>query len=494
MLTRQKHSVLDPQASQHAVPVYQTRVEHEHALGDIGNENEGSWYLPDTRISNFNSNCGIQNDTSYHSENYYQSKAFRQWRMEIPRSHTYSFGTSVNTGNTDLTSSKPEEYRNCTDIEFQSEQLSDMSNMKYENQCNPLFSSNQFKSNEFGLRAYKGEPLLSYDSNFTHPSALKPMSKMKPVEDGGNRPIQGPNPPNLLDPTTSPDFLANDSYFPSVVNQFSQEQQENLNSLSFQSNVSHSTQLAGLEETIPFDKFGRPTVNQNNIDMLNDISGFETDHKHRKFLVPFENGIIFPLGEGGRELLRACLIFKGCKGGKLQGASVADLLRLANEWALWKVALRIRIERISGELCHTHEAFVKFKSLQSHYRKFFRREHMEAERDTSGKIVRIRFEEPKFLTLGKEGRESLRAQLRRLHDRNSKEMNVILDQNGFKYSELRNATVMQLVKMARVCGLWGEVVAACRRQEEKKENKNSRKRSSFYPNRSQEIRRPISSI
>jgi hypothetical protein len=48
--------------------------------------------------------------------------------------------------------------------------------------------------------------------------------------------------------------------------------------------------------------------------------------------VEYERGVSFPLGEGGRELLRACLNVKGCKGRRLQGASVPVLLKLAYDW------------------------------------------------------------------------------------------------------------------------------------------------------------------
>lgn len=46
----------------------------------------------------------------------------------------------------------------------------------------------------------------------------------------------------------------------------------------------------------------------------------------------YKEGVNFPLGEGGRELLRACLNTKGCKGRRLQGASVPVLLKLAKDW------------------------------------------------------------------------------------------------------------------------------------------------------------------
>lgn len=49
-------------------------------------------------------------------------------------------------------------------------------------------------------------------------------------------------------------------------------------------------------------------------------------------MVEYKDDLSFPLGEGGRELLRACLNAKGCKGRQLQGASVPMLLQLANDW------------------------------------------------------------------------------------------------------------------------------------------------------------------
>lgn len=79
--------------------------------------------------------------------------------------------------------------------------------------------------------------------------------------------------------------------------------------------------------------------------------------------------------------------------------------------------------------------------------------------------------ENRKITLGKEGREALRALLRRLHDKHATKMDELLERNGFKYSELRNATVQQLSRMAFVCNLWDQVVHACRRQEEKRESR-----------------------
>lgn len=50
----------------------------------------------------------------------------------------------------------------------------------------------------------------------------------------------------------------------------------------------------------------------------------------------------------------------------------------------------------------------------------------------------------------------------------------LLNLHGFKYSELRNATVQQLSRMAFVCNLWDQVVHACRKQEEKRDCRSFR--------------------
>eukprot|EP01053_Blabericola_migrator_P005471 Blabericola_migrator_1__5470@NODE_2796_length_2342_cov_132_747253_g1752_i0_p1_GENE_NODE_2796_length_2342_cov_132_747253_g1752_i0NODE_2796_length_2342_cov_132_747253_g1752_i0_p1_ORF_typecomplete_len733_score163_39_NODE_2796_length_2342_cov_132_747253_g1752_i01422283 len=216
----------------------------------------------------------------------------------------------------------------------------------------------------------------------------------------------------------------------------------------------------------------RPDLSQVTLDELNDISCFKNDERYKKLIVEYQEGISFPLGEGGRELLRACLNVKGCKGRQLQGASVPALLALAKAWGLWDVALRIKVERSCGQLCPQHDAFVKFKANQSQMRKYVKKEYMVTERDHQGCLSGIIYDERRKITLGKEGRESLRTQLRRLHDKHAGKMDDLLEKHGFKYSELRNATVQQLSRMAYVCNLWDKVVAACRKQEEKRDGRN----------------------
>eukprot|EP01054_Gregarina_sp_Poly1_P000449 Gregarina_sp_Poly_1__448@NODE_1108_length_5078_cov_259_161046_g768_i0_p1_GENE_NODE_1108_length_5078_cov_259_161046_g768_i0NODE_1108_length_5078_cov_259_161046_g768_i0_p1_ORF_typecomplete_len902_score132_62_NODE_1108_length_5078_cov_259_161046_g768_i09403645 len=223
---------------------------------------------------------------------------------------------------------------------------------------------------------------------------------------------------------------------------------------------------------IGYDHAHRPDLSQQTLEELNDISCFKNDEKYKKLIVDYSEGISFPLGEGGRELLRACLNVKGCKGRQLQGASVPALLALAKTWGLWDVAIRIKVERSSGQLCPQHDAFVKFKANQSQMRKYVKKEYMVTERDNQGCLSGIIYDERRKITLGKEGRESLRTQLRRLHDKHAGKMDDLLEKHGFKYSELRNATVQQLSRMAYVCNLWDKVVAACRKQEEKRDGRN----------------------
>ncbi|EZG84063.1 hypothetical protein GNI_013380 [Gregarina niphandrodes] len=220
----------------------------------------------------------------------------------------------------------------------------------------------------------------------------------------------------------------------------------------------------------------RPELTEEMVVELNDISQFRKDDRFARFIVPYQDKVSFPLGEGGRELLRACLNVKGCKGRQLQGASVPVLLQLAYQWDLWDVALRIKVERQTGQLSPAHEAFVRFKATQSQLRKYVRKEYMVTERDPTGKISRILYDENRKIKLGKDGREALRAKLRRLHDKHATRMDELLAKHGFKYSELRNATVQQLSRMAFVCNLWDQVVSACRSQEEKRDGKGSVKK------------------
>eukprot|EP01068_Selenidium_serpulae_P005241 Selendium_serpulae@DN3933_c0_g1_i1.p1 len=217
----------------------------------------------------------------------------------------------------------------------------------------------------------------------------------------------------------------------------------------------------------------RPSVEEKTLNELCEISHLHNNEKFQSLFVDYTEGVSFPLGEGGRELLRACLNAKGCKGRQLQGASVPQLLTLAHNWGMWNIALRIKIERATGGFCKHHKDFVQFKASQSQLRKYLKREQMTTDRDADGKITSIQFEEMKYLTLGKEGREKLRAQLRRMHDKDAQHMDRLLESHSFKYSELRNATVPSLLKMANICGMWNEVVQACRDQEAKREQRHS---------------------
>lgn len=217
----------------------------------------------------------------------------------------------------------------------------------------------------------------------------------------------------------------------------------------------------------------RPSVEEKTLAELCEISHLHNNEKFQSLFVDYTEGVTFPLGEGGRELLRACLNAKGCKGRQLQGASVPQLLTLAHNWGMWNIALRIKIERATGGFCKHHKDFVQFKASQSQLRKYLKREQMATDRDADGKITSIQFEEMKYLTLGKEGREKLRAQLRRMHDKDAQHMDRLLESHSFKYSELRNATVPSLLKMANICGMWPEVVQACRDQEAKREQRHS---------------------
>ena len=219
----------------------------------------------------------------------------------------------------------------------------------------------------------------------------------------------------------------------------------------------------------------RPELDAATVERLNDISEFLNNKRYSSLLIKYSPLASFQLGEGGRELLRACLNLRGCKGKQLQGASVPVLLELAYKWNLWNVALRVHIERTTNEFCYWHDAFVKFKAEQSQMRKYVRREYMVTERDRNGRISSIIYEENRRIILGKEGREALRTQLRRMHEKYPVLMDEVLERHGFRYAELRNATVHQLSRMAFICNLWDKVVHACRNQEEKNESLKKRR-------------------
>jgi len=239
------------------------------------------------------------------------------------------------------------------------------------------------------------------------------------------------------------------------------------------------------------DRKGRPVLSSVVVDRLNNLTDVVLPEEVSDIIVQYTEGISFALGEGGRELLRACLNAKGCKGKELQGAAVPALLKLAHERDIWNVALRIRAERASGKYSPDHEAFIRFKASQSQQRKNVKKEYMRTERDPeSGLIDNIVFDGRKKITLGKEGREILRQLLRQLHHQQPEEVDKKLEQYGFRYSELRNATVQQLVQMAHVCGLWTNVIKACREQEaarsrkKKKGDDSNDSEPSFSPERS----------
>lgn len=91
-------------------------------------------------------------------------------------------------------------------------------------------------------------------------------------------------------------------------------------------------ELKGLKNSKDGVSAPRPELNEQHVNELNDITEFRQDERALKHIVDYHENISFALGEGGRELLRACLNVKGCKGRQLQGASVPSLLSLAKTW------------------------------------------------------------------------------------------------------------------------------------------------------------------
>eukprot|EP00922_Rhytidocystis_sp_ex-Travisia-forbesii_P006386 GHVS01009241.1.p1 GENE.GHVS01009241.1~~GHVS01009241.1.p1 ORF type:complete len:451 (+),score=123.88 GHVS01009241.1:271-1623(+) len=118
----------------------------------------------------------------------------------------------------------------------------------------------------------------------------------------------------------------------------------------------------------------RPSVTLATVKELSNLNVFKSKGSTAAMLNPYRKNMLFGLGDGGRELLRACLNAVGCKGRGLQGASVPQLLEMAHDWDLWNVALRIKVERATRQLCAKHKEFVAFKSQQGQNRKHTRRD------------------------------------------------------------------------------------------------------------------------
>ena len=208
--------------------------------------------------------------------------------------------------------------------------------------------------------------------------------------------------------------------------------------------------------------YERPNVTLTQCEELNNLDNLYDYPKARPLIelllkeYPHTSGC--PLGEGGREMLRACLMLKGCKGKLMAGANRAALMLFAQEKGLQMLAIRLRVERQMGAgVSPLHRKFIKFKSMQTKIRKLTKKQQMKAVMDQNGRLD-VTFDDMKHLTIGKHGRDRIRRLIRKQHSNNPQNLQGALSRHGFDYQDLRNATVSQLLKMAHVCGLWHVVV------------------------------------
>ncbi|CEM09056.1 unnamed protein product [Vitrella brassicaformis CCMP3155] len=179
----------------------------------------------------------------------------------------------------------------------------------------------------------------------------------------------------------------------------------------------------------------------------------------------FYDGISFSLGEAGRELLRYYIRASGHgkKGKTLQNTSIPDLLRMAYETGLWRVAVRLHLEHKGvAPMTPAHAEMRKYKQDQSRRR---REKHkaeptdpVELMRTPSGRPT-VAYRDGMTLRLGAEGRRELLRRFRDLYETRKDFLTRVLQQNQIKYSDMRNATLAKILRVAYYAGLWDDVVA-----------------------------------
>ncbi|CDJ39590.1 hypothetical protein, conserved, partial [Eimeria tenella] len=162
---------------------------------------------------------------------------------------------------------------------------------------------------------------------------------------------------------------------------------------------------------------------------------------------PYAEGVAFAIGEGGREFLRASLLHF-TEGRALQGASVSQLLRLAQALGLWPLVQRIRAERVSGCLSGLHLAFANFKAAQSRRRRRSSSASMHVIRDSGGRILNIIYDPSKSLTIGLHGRVRLKLLITRRMEEDPAQATALLIEHGLERVRLRYATVAELLALA----------------------------------------------
>eukprot|EP01067_Filipodium_phascolosomae_P004935 Filipodium_phascolosomae@DN2916_c0_g1_i1.p1 len=174
-------------------------------------------------------------------------------------------------------------------------------------------------------------------------------------------------------------------------------------------------------------------------------------------------GISFSLGEAGREVLRAYVRQKaGLRGQKMQNISIPKLLEMAHENGLWPSAVRTHLEhcgRLPMSTCHQVMKTYKesLNTVRRRNRKAFMRSSLTAAayhccHDS------IPYQEGLALRLGSEGRKQLLDIMREKHVREREQVDRLLAAEGLCYSDMRNASLPVLFKMAHTMGLWSQAV------------------------------------
>ncbi|OII76294.1 hypothetical protein cand_010520 [Cryptosporidium andersoni] len=177
----------------------------------------------------------------------------------------------------------------------------------------------------------------------------------------------------------------------------------------------------------------------------------------------YYEGIKISLGEAGREILRCYINQRGIRGKFMSSSNLQQLLRVAHQCGLWNAAVRLHLEFI-GEIPMTasHAEMRKYKSLQTKRRLSKR---ISVLSKFGAPVVRradgeetIEYRDGMKLSLGVDGRKLLLKRIREARSSRESEINSLFSKYGLKYSQLRNATIHELCRMAYVCGLWEEAV------------------------------------
>nr|CEL66643.1 TPA: hypothetical protein BN1204_024540 [Neospora caninum Liverpool] len=227
-------------------------------------------------------------------------------------------------------------------------------------------------------------------------------------------------------------------------------------------------------------QFERPVVTIDDLKELNDPQALAaTLGTQAGPLVHYAPDVRVSLGEGGRELLRACLLLKqdGSSLTSLQGASVQTLLLLAHQAGLWCIVQRIVAERATGIFSRLHLAFNQFKALQMRLRKELHTESMLITRSADGSVQHVLYEPHKSLQIGKEGRSILKARLCRYIGHHQDEVAARLEAYGLGALPLKHATVPQLLAIAWVLNQWDLVIQVVRRHDDQRRLRKNLARS-----------------